>query len=159
MHVAKMLACSPIHESSRNTVSGLLETVQMMTGVDAVGTYPLHRRVVKELLQMPAMYRNLGPFVTRQKPAFLAPDQLASFGEIRQMIGSQANRLELAQQAELVEFANGVRKQVDTDAERLHLIDGLKNADRKPSLMETERSRQSSNTSASNNDVVHACVP
>ena len=154
-----MLACSPIHESCSNSVSGLLEAVQMMTGVDAVGTYPLQRGLVKKPLQMPSVHRNLGPFVTRQKPAFLAPDQLTSLGKIGQVIGSEADRLELVQQAKFVEFAHRVRKQVDTDAERLHLIDGLKDADRKPSLMEAESSRQSSDTSAGNNDVVHACVP
>ena len=66
----------------------------------------LGRGIEQDLMQRAAMDGELRPFVAGLDPARFAPDRLAVFGEIRQLFGAHAGRVELIEQAKLDQFAH-----------------------------------------------------
>src|ERR1700689_3387052 len=119
-----------------------------MTGENVLWSQPLGRGIEQDLLQRAAMHRELRPFVTGLEAARLAPDRLAVFGEIRQLPGAHAGRIELVEQAELGQFAHRMGQHVDADPERFQLSHALEHACRNADLVQAERQGQPADAAA-----------
>src|SRR5262249_4044725 len=147
-----------IDETCANAMRCFSPIAQMMAGKDIFAAQPLDCGLEKDLLQPPAMNRELRPFITGLQAARLAPDRLAALGEVGKFAGSHARGLELIEKPELDQLANGVRQHVDTDAERLELSDALEDFGRYADLMQAERQRQSAD-SATCDENGHGALP
>src|SRR5712675_3379548 len=104
-----------VDEFGADTARGLRPVAKMMAGENVFGPQPFGRGVEQDLLQRAAVDRKLRPFVTGLDAAGLAPDRLAVLGEIRELLGAYASRVERVMQAELDQFAHRVRQHVDAD--------------------------------------------
>ncbi len=147
---ARVLARRLVEEARADARSGLLEVRQVMARQDAVASEPFDHRVEQDLLQGAAMDRELRPLVAGIEPARLRPDRLAVFREVGKLLGAHAGGVELVHQAELDQFAAGVRQHVDADAERLQFAHAFEDAARHADLMQAERQRQPADAAAGN---------
>src|SRR5215204_2555028 len=102
------------------------------------------------------MDRDLWPAIPRRETARFVPDWFAALCEVRQCRRRQAVDGEVVGQAQRVELAHCVRKQVDADAERLDALDALEDAHRQTGTMQAERRGETSDPTARDHDIVHA---
>ena len=108
--------------------------------------------VVYDLLQPPAMNRELRVFEARIGASRLAPDLLAEPIDVNQFLGADGDRVERGQETEHREFLDRVRQGVDADADladlaRLFVDDGLDAA-----LVQHQRQGQSADAAARDED-------
>ena len=88
-----------------------------MAGVQAAFAEPRAHRLMDHALQPAAMDGELRHVVAGVDAARLAPDLLAEAVGVDQLVGADRDRVEPLQQAELLQFLDGVRQRVDADAE------------------------------------------
>jgi hypothetical protein len=75
--------------------------------------------IEQEMVQHPAMDRDLRPLVTGIQSARLAPDRFAPLGEVGELLGPDTGGIELVEQAKLGQFAHRMGQHIDADAQRL----------------------------------------
>src|SRR3984885_14870345 len=93
-----------------------------MTGVDDFLAEPFLDRPENDVLQAPAVNRELRHVMAGVDAANVAPDFLTMAVEIIKHVGADRDVIELLQKNEACEFANRMRQGVDADAE---LADGF----------------------------------
>ncbi|OIQ71926.1 hypothetical protein GALL_464530 [mine drainage metagenome] len=113
-----------VDEFGAHAVRRLGPVAQMMAGENVFTAQAFGRGIEQDLLQHPAMDRELRPFVAGLDPARLAPDRLAVLGKIREFPGAHAGRVEPVEQAEFDQLANRVRQHVAAHRDRHVLHSG-----------------------------------
>ena len=88
-----------------------------MTGVNGFLAEPLLDRPENDVLQAPAVDRELRHVVAGIDAANVAPDFLAMAVEIIKHVGADRDVIELLQETKPGEFADRMRQRVDADAE------------------------------------------
>ena len=126
-----------------------------VAGDEVLCSDPLAHRVQQNLVQFGAMDRQVRPLMSGRHPPRLAIDKLAVLGEERVVLRMAAARNQRVLQPERAEFLDGVRTEVDADAERLDLRRRLEHPDavRRAGGVDGERQRQSGDPPADQNDV------
>ena len=115
----QFLAGGPVDEMGLNAIRVLDEMREAMTGEDAFAADPRPHRIVKDEMQVAAVDRVLRPAVAGGDSSRLGPDQLAELVVIGEGGGLDGDLGKLVAKAELDQLADGVRLQIDADAERL----------------------------------------
>src|SRR5476649_1480589 len=131
----------------------LLDPGAAVVELDRVFPQPRARRVEQRLVQVGAMDRELRPAVAGVAAARLLEDELAMAAVEGELARLDAKRGERLLQAELRQFAHGMRQEVDADAERHHLRHRFEDAARDAGLVQAERQRQPADTAAHDQDV------
>src|SRR5688572_18967262 len=97
------------------------------------------------------MHRVLRPVVTGEQTARLRVHVLAVQPDERPLARRQPDRVQsVGADTELVELADGVRLQIDADAERLELRDGFEHAARHADLLQRQRDTESADAATGN---------
>src|ERR1700722_18468231 len=95
---------------------------EAMTGVNDFLAETFFDRLKDDVLQAPAMDRELRHVMAGVDATNVAPDFLAMAVEIIKHVGADRDVVELLQKTEACEFADRMRQRVDADAE---LADGV----------------------------------
>ena len=133
----------------------LLDADAAMAGDEALGAEPADRRVEQHLVQVGAVDRNVRPLVAGGHPPRLAIDQLTVAGEERVVLRLAGDRGERILQPQRAQLLDGVRAEVDADAERVDLGRGLEDSDAPGGAgrVQGERQRQPADAAADDDDV------
>ena len=97
--------------------SGCVEADQPAVGMDPGRPQPVEHRAMENALQIAAANAELRHIVSGVGAAQLLPDRLAEAIAVEQLASSDAGAVELRQQAEPRQNADGVRQHVEADAE------------------------------------------
>ena len=127
----------------------------MPAGDDPAGAGAGAKRVQQDHLQIAAMDRELRMVVARRAPQRLLIDQLAEAVEERGVRGLDRGQLQRVFEAERGKLLDGMRKQIDADADRPDLGGGLEDAAGNFGLVQREPKRQSADPGADDDDLVH----
>ncbi len=145
---ARSLAGSLVDEIRADACGCLRPAAEMMAGEDVGLAKPFGRSIEQDLLQYATMDRELRPFIAGLDAARFAPDRLAVLGKERQFLGAHARCVKLVEQAELDQFAHGVRQHVDADAERPQRRHALEDFGGNADLVQAECQRQPADAAA-----------
>ena len=117
-----------------------------MPGPDGVGCRDARDGPIQQHLQLPAMHRVLRPLIAGARRRAARNRRLCRSARPAPIPWSAAQwRRAVRPDAELVELTHRVGLQVDADAERLQLADGLEHQTRDADLMKRQRDTESSN--------------
>src|SRR5690606_25800824 len=141
-----------VGEVRRDAVVVLVDPQAAVAGHYAVRAQALAHRRQQRHLQVAAVDRVLGPVVAGRLAGRLAVDELAVAVEEDRLAGVHAQRIQRRQQAQFVEFAGGVRQQVDAHAQRPDLGHGFIDAAADAGLVQAQRQHQAAHAGADNDD-------
>ena len=116
-------------EARRDAGAVLLDGDAAMAGDEILRSDPLSRCLHQDLMQLGAVDRQVRPLVSGSHAPGLAVDELAVLGEEGVVLRLAAPRAQLVLQAERAQFLDGVRAEIDADAERLDFRRGLEHPD------------------------------
>ena len=119
----------PVDEAGHDGTLVLHEPDQVVAAVVMLGTQPLDHRGVEQPQQPAPVHRDLGPAEARRHAPGLTPDALAVAVVHHQLTGADARGIELVEQAQLGQLADGVGKHVDAHAQLAQLADALVHLD------------------------------
>ncbi len=111
--------------------------------------------VQQHALQVAAMNRELWMLVAGRTPERLLIDQLAEAVEEGRVRRRNCDLRQIVLEAERGEFLCRVRQQVDADTDRADFGGRFENAARNSGLMQRKPERQTADSSADDNDLVH----
>ena len=103
----------------RPDIESAPEAREVMPGVDALSAEALHHGSVEHPEQRTPVHRDLGPAVPCRFAARLAPDALPVLRVERHIGGRDADPRRVVDRAKLGQLADGVRQDVDPDAQLL----------------------------------------
>ena len=151
--VAFELTAVPRLDQRRDTTGAISITGYALAQTDRVGAEPLEHGAVQQHLELAAVHRVLRPTVAGEQAASLGVDIVAIAPDQRPFAGLDADAVQhLGVDAEVIELANGVRLQVDTDTERLEVLNRFQHHTGHTDLMEGEGDTQSSDAAPGNED-------
>ena len=132
-----------------HAVGGLLVAHDARAEFHGVTASPRHEGVVQQYVEEAAMDRVLRPVVAGVLSARFGIDVMAVEADQRPFFRRQADTIHLGRaDAEIIEFAHGVRLEVDADAEWTHFAHGFVDDAGNPDLLQGQRRRQTADAAA-----------
>lgn len=138
----------PVQEPGADAVRVLLEPLEQQAGTDRVRSQPLADRRQEQQLQAAAVHGVLRPAVPGGASQRFLPDRGARPVPVAQPVRGQCDGGESVLQAEFGEFPDGVRQQVDPDADRLDLPRRLVHPGREAGGVQAQGTGQSGDAAA-----------
>ena len=151
-------AGKPVADPHLHPRPGLGKTGNRGTGAHGVRPEPGPHRGEQDHLQLAAVNGVLRPAVADVPAAGEAPDPVAVPVEVHHFRGGDSGRLELLAEAELGQFADRVRHQVDAHAERPQRSRRVDYGRVDPGGVQRQRRREPADTRP-RDDHAHQCKP
>jgi hypothetical protein len=151
--VAFEVTAVPRFDQRRDATLPVSVTSDALAQTDRIGAEPLEHGAVQQHLELAAVHCVLRPAVAGEQAARLGVDVVAVAADQRPFAGLDADAVQhLAADAEVIELANGVGLQVDADAERLRIGDGLVHHARHADLVKRERESHAADAASGDQD-------
>ena len=131
----------------------------MAVGDDAIGARARAERIEQHHLQIAAMDRELRMVVAGGAAERLLVDQLPEAVEEGRVPGLDRDFRQRVLKPERGQFLGRMRQQIDADADRADLGNGLVDAAGNPGLVQRQSERQAADAGADDDDLVHVSVP
>ena len=146
------LSIFPAFEGRHDTILMLVEADQPAPGMDPGRPQPVEHRAMENALQLAAMNGELGHIVSGVGATQFLPHRLAEAIAIEQLASPDADAVELRQQTELRQNADGVRQHVEADAEFAQLRGLLEYLGLYSGLVQREGGGKAADTAADDQD-------
>jgi hypothetical protein len=124
-HLAQFRSRVPVHKPRRDPAPILGERGEMVTCMEAIRADAFERGIQQNLLKARAQNGVLRPFVSGRDAAGFAPDVRSEFVVIGELRGGYGGSGKLILKAQDRQFTDGMRKEVDADAQLTNFAGGF----------------------------------
>ena len=148
----------PAFEGRHDAIPLLVEADQPAPGMDPGRAQPVEHRAMENALQLAAVNAELRHIVSGVGAAQFLPHRLAEAIAIEQLASADAGAVELRQQTELRQNADGVRQHVEADAEFAQLRGLLEYLGLDSGLVQREGGGKAADTAADDQDFLASAL-